>query len=96
MRKWEYAVLHLARDPAQEGLPVHGWFALPGDDDWRSLGEMKNTLEFLNQLGSEGWEMVGGPTVQSAVFTYKAASDVWHDRGSWIEKDYAFKREVEK
>lgn len=76
-------------------MPVHGWLGLPGKDSWEELGELSNPKSVIDKLGSEGWEIVGNPISQNAVFTYKAASGVWHDRASWIEKDFWFKRTVE-
>lgn len=95
MQQWEYAQLRLTCDPGKEGVPVYGWLSLPGDEKFQSLGELKeSTARIVNKLGAEGWEMVGGPTSQNAVFTYKAASDVWHDRAYWVERDYWFKRQA--
>jgi hypothetical protein len=95
MPRWEYALLRLTRDPGQEGVPVFGWLWLPGDEAWRELKDPKGLLH-LNELGSEGWEMIAPPTTQNAVFTYKAASDVWHDRACWVEKDFWLKRMAEE
>jgi hypothetical protein len=94
--QWEYAQLRLTRDPGKDGVPVYGWLALPEDETWQSLGELEESRSLINKLGSEGWEMVGSPTSQAAVFTYKAANDVWHDRGYWVERDFWFKRQVEE
>lgn len=96
MRKWEYAQLRLTCDPGEKGVPVHGWLALPADETWQKLGILEESRSLINKLGAEGWEMVGGPQTENAVFTYKAASGVWHDKGCWVQKDYWFKRPVEE
>ena len=87
---WEYAQLHMIRDPQAE-KPVPVWLRFPGDTEWRKRGN-DDFLGLLNELGGEGWEMVGPPSVANGVFTYKAATDVWHDRAIWIEMTHTFKR----
>lgn len=94
MTRWEYAQLRLTRDPGAEGMAVKGWLALPGDESWQKLGVLEESRSLINRLGSEGWEMVGSPTSQNAVFTYKAANQTWHDKASWVSRDYWFKRPV--
>jgi hypothetical protein len=96
MQRWEYAQLRLTCDPGKDGVPVEGWLALPGDESWQKLGVLEESRSTVNRLGSEGWEMVGSPTSQNAVFTYKAANDIWHDRAYWVSRDYWFKRPVEQ
>lgn len=94
MTRWEYAQLRLTCDPAEKGVPVKGWLALPWDEKWQELGVLEESRSLINKLGSEGWEMVGSPTSENAVFTYKAASEVWHDKAAWVSRDYWFKRPV--
>jgi hypothetical protein len=90
--KWEYTQLRLTCDPGQDGMPIHGWLAPPGSESWEKLGVLAKPKSVIDKLGSEGWEMVGGPTSQNSVFTYKASNDTWHDRSYWVERDYWFKR----
>ncbi len=94
MPKWEYAQARFTRDPGSETMQIYGWLALPGDTAWRELGKLGGPLEAVNQLGSDGWEMVGSPVSQDSVFTYKAANSTWHDRAYWVERDFWFKREA--
>ncbi|HEX5929985.1 MAG TPA: hypothetical protein VFY48_11405 [Solirubrobacterales bacterium] len=87
---WEYARIYLSRDPqSQDPVPV--WLQLPGDKEWTKREEDK-FWALVEELGADGWELVGPPTVQHGVFTYKAATDVWHDRSLWLEQTYLFKR----
>jgi hypothetical protein len=89
--RWEYARLYASRDP-QDKESTRTWLQLPKDTKWVE----KETEEFwslLDELGADGWELLGPPTSEKGVFTYKAATDVWHDRSLWIELTYWFKRE---
>jgi hypothetical protein len=92
---WEYAQLILTMDPGEAGAPVTGLLKLPDQDDQTKL-KVTDSLKFINRLGLEGWEIVGPPISQNAVFTYKSKSDVWHDRAYWVERVYWFKRPVSK
>ena len=56
---------------------------------------MEHPKAQVDKLGFEGWEMVGNPVSQNAVFTYKAANGTWHDRSYWVTRDYWFKRPAE-
>jgi hypothetical protein len=93
-RTWEYAQLHLSYDPGAADASIYGWLALPDDDEWQKLGKVEKLRALINRLGSEGWEMVGGPSSQNSVFTYQAGNDTWHDRAYWVERDFWFKREA--
>jgi hypothetical protein len=93
-RTWEHTQLRLTCDPGADGMPIYGWLAHPTDTKWQELGKIESVVPLINQLGAEGWEMVGSPVSQSAVFTYKAANETWHDRAYWVVRDFWFKREV--
>ncbi len=61
--KWEYSLLRAAHGP--EG----GSMVLIGPDGKRikfAGGELEELSHTLNQLGAEGWEVVGYGTFQSA------------------------------
>ena len=89
-RAWEYAVLLYTKDPAHAQNPVRAWLTLPGKEQ----EEVTDHKGLVNELGSEGWEMVGPPDMLNAVFTYHASNDTWHDRAYWVEAWFYFKREV--
>jgi hypothetical protein len=36
--------------------------------------------------------LLGPPNDVNAVFTYKAGNETWHDRASWVERDFWLKR----
>lgn len=84
-------MLHSARDPAKGGGPARHWFKGPSEKNFAEV-ELTDLVAYLNALGNDGWEVVGMPSRQSAVFTYKAASEVYHDQGLWVEQQYLFKR----
>jgi len=67
------------------------WLQLPGEAEWKSY-DSDGFWRAVNDLGAEGWELVGPPTVANAVFTYKAATGVFHDKANWVEMTYWFKR----
>lgn len=88
---WEYARLYMTRDPqSKDSYPV--WLLLPDDTAWQKHEEGE-FWQIVRDLGAAGWELVGPPTVANGVFTYKAATDVWHDRSIWLEMTYWFKRQ---
>jgi len=90
---WEYARIYISRDPqSKEAVPL--WLQLPTDTEWQRR-ELDHFWTLLNELGAAGWELVGSPTVANGVFTYKAATDVWHDCAIWIEMTYLLKRRRE-
>jgi hypothetical protein len=91
MPKWEYAVMWLQSDPGSVDRLSHGWLRLPGAEKFEDFGPVSG-WDFLDRLGSDGWELVGPPTSQKAVFTYKAENDTWHDRSYAVETTYIFKR----
>jgi hypothetical protein len=88
---WEYARLYMSRDP-QSKEPTRMWLRLPSDTEGRKR-EASEFWALFDELGADGWELVGPPTVANGVFTYKAATDVWHDRSLWLERTYWFKRQ---
>jgi hypothetical protein len=89
---WEYARIYITRDPqSKEPFPL--WQQLPGDEEWRKH-EPDGFWALLAEMGADGWELIGPPTGSNGVFTYKAATDVWHDRSLWIDLTYLFKRRV--
>jgi hypothetical protein len=92
-RTWEYAVVSIRADPGSTDGASHGWLRLPGTDQWEDLGKLSG-WDFIDRLGSEGWELIGPPSSQKAVFTYKAANGTWHDRSYSVESTYLFKREA--
>jgi hypothetical protein len=89
---WEYARFKLIRDPAYADAPTYGYLALPGDANWKELGVVVNTTLALNDLGKQGWELVGPPNDLNTVFTYKASNDTYHDRAHFVERDFWLKR----
>jgi hypothetical protein len=91
-RMWEYATITLTRDPGEADWTPNIWLWLPGATEAQKITDV-DFFTTLNALGSDGWEMVGMPSTQDAVFTYKAANDTWHDRAYWVEKVYWLKRE---
>ena len=93
-RHWEYAQLRFTCDPGVDGLPIYGWLTYPPDTKWKELGKIESVGSLMNRLGKEGWEMVGTPVSQNAVFSYKAANETWHDRAYWVTRDFWFKREA--
>lgn len=92
-RKWEYAVVRCYRDPGESTGVVKSWFYGPGQTAWAEL-DGSNTCALLNTYGTEGWELMGPPETQNAVFTYHASNDTWHDRAYWVERTFWLKREV--
>ena len=82
--KWEYGVVWIQTDPASSKQTARGWLRLPGSEQWEDLGKV-NGWDFLDRLGLDGWELVGPPSAQKAVFTYKAANETWHDRSYAVE-----------
>jgi hypothetical protein len=88
-RRWEYATMWHYRDPGTDDMPVTSWVRMP-NQEFRLVA----TDERLD-MGADGWELVGAPHVESAVFTYKAGNDTWHDRSYWVEMYWYYKREVE-
>ena len=94
--KWEYLFLSTAVDPGADGwdtkLP-QWWMWGPGDEKYKDAGTTPFAV-LLNRLGSEGWELIGPPNAQKAVFTYKAANDTWHDRSYNVETTWVLKREI--
>ncbi|XVU28206.1 hypothetical protein ACQPZJ_14525 [Actinoplanes sp. CA-054009] len=92
--KWEYSQLLLTRDPGKDLNEIYGFLALPGSTEWKQLGLPASISPTLNQLGSAGWELLGPPVDVNAVFTYQAANTTWHDRASFVEHTFWFKRQV--
>lgn len=88
--KWEYARIVTSRDP-QDKDSTKLWLQLPRETEWQKR-ESAKFWTLLDELGADGWELVAGPEVANAVFTYKAATGVWHDKSMWIEKTYLLKR----
>jgi hypothetical protein len=88
--EWEYARLYMNRDPQSEE-PVPIWLQLPDDKEWKER-EPSEFWALFKELGADGWELVGPPILHNGVFTYKAATDVWHDRSLWLEQTFWFKR----
>jgi hypothetical protein len=72
---WEYARVYMSRD-SQSKEPVPIWLQLPNDLEWQRR-EPDEFRALFNELGRDGWELVGPPNVANGVFTYKAATDVW-------------------
>jgi hypothetical protein len=82
----------MSRDPQAEDrdrFPL--WICFPGDTQWRKR-EGGRLTAVLNELGADGWELVGPPTTANGVFTYKASTDVYHDKAVWMEQTFWFKR----
>jgi hypothetical protein len=90
--KWEYARLQLTCDPGNNPSEIRGLLGLPGTTTWKDLGILNSVTATLNNLGSEGWELLGPPSDLNAVYTYKAANETWHDRAYFVERNFWFKR----
>lgn len=91
---WEYARLQLSCDPGKDVNEIYGFLSPPGASDWEQLGLVTDITALLNKLGRDGWELVGMPSDVNAVFTYQAANSTWHDRASFVERHFLFKRPV--
>ncbi|WP_433222268.1 hypothetical protein ACQP00_23005 [Dactylosporangium sp. CS-047395] len=89
---WEYARLQLTCDPGKNPYEFHGLLGLPGTTSWHDLGILDSVTATLNDLGSEGWELVGTPSDLNAVYTYQAANETYHDRAYTVERCFWFKR----
>lgn len=89
---WEYARLKLTCDPGKDITVYYGYLALPGSASWKELGVVESIINAINDLGREGWELVGPPNDLNSVFTYKAGNDTWHDRAYFVERDFWLKR----
>ena len=87
---WEYARINTRRDP-QDKDSIKLWVQRTGEGKWEEQ-ESNEFWQLLDDLGAEGWELVGSPEVANGVFTYKASTGVWHDKSVWLEKTYLLKR----
>jgi hypothetical protein len=87
---WEYARLFTSRDPQDKGS-TKLWLQLPRETEWQER-ESEKFWSLLDELGADGWELVGSPVVANGVFTYKASTGVWHDKSVWMEQNYLLKR----
>jgi len=63
MQKWEYLRVEMARDARVGSVYANGVRVFPGtgikDADFQ---------DYLNKLGSEGWEMVGWNIIQGTIY----------------------------
>jgi hypothetical protein len=90
--RWEYARLTLTCDPGVDTNVVHGYLGLPGTTSWMELGVIESQTNVINDLGREGWELVGPPNDVNSVYTYKSGNETWHDRASFVERNFWLKR----
>jgi hypothetical protein len=89
---WEYSHLVLTCDPGKDPTEARGYLALPDATAWKELGLVANITALLNELGRDGWELVGAPSDLNAVYSYQAANSTWHDRAYFVERRFWLKR----
>lgn len=96
--RWEYMAVAHIRDWSSPGFPNEVWVWGPHDSDGSQVptGEGFSILRLLDDLGSEGWELVGPPAHFNLVGQVAVrASDgapsqadgaYWHRREFWLKR----------
>lgn len=96
MQKWEYLVLiwlystnAAATRPAEKQPAGHSIYIFqPGGGPEEYYGEL---VEALNDLGSEGWELVSSDPLESTVMDGRFG---WRQVSTPVRNRYVFKRPV--
>lgn len=90
--KWENAVLHCARSKVGDEWRFSATLYAPEESKLRSQVDVRAEAEIvllLNELGAEGWEVVGVDNFNS-VFGYEniggVGKAVWVDRHFWLRR----------
>jgi hypothetical protein len=88
---WEYLQLAISREPSPGQWPISSWLHRgQGRDPEEVKGTDPATL--LNELGRDGWELVGPPEVLSVISTHVDSGDTSREREHWVERRFWLKR----
>ena len=93
---WEYITLIAWREVQFNRDDVKYSLLSPDADEPRNLEvpgvDGSNFVDLLNNLGSQGWELVGPPEEVKVAMTYKNERDHFMNYADWARKTYIFKR----
>ncbi len=87
MTSWEYLTLFETRDwdSAKSEFEINFWISAPGDEKLRKVEDASKLTPLLNQLGEEGWELIGQLARQNGILmenrglhTGGVAVEIWH------------------
>jgi len=82
-----------ARDPATKGWPITVTIMHASGESEQQ--EALNLIGVMNQLGDEGWELVGAPETQHAVVDMRSHDGGYRETARWVHRRFWLKREVE-
>lgn len=93
MIRWEYAVVQVQSTSDKEGWKDTFYFYGPGDAELQPLNG-SSSVDILNHLGAQGWELVQVATRYAGLFSGKWASNLPYQQADAILRQFWLKRPI--
>lgn len=88
---WEYAEILVVREPTPRSEWPITATVYYGDGRATSV-DGDNPVVILNDLGRDGWELVGPPEVLNVVAAHVDSGGLSRDRAYWVERRFWLRR----